>query len=396
MQMPKLSDTMKHGVVAKWLKKEGDKVVSGSPIVEIETDKATMEFESPSTGILLKIIVKDTESCELQAPIAVIGKQNESWEDALKNFNVPKKPENAPLKIKEPSSPTASSLKVEVSSQNESQKIKLSPLARKLAKEKGMDIEKIQGSGPQGRIVLKDILEQETTPSEMILSAVSLSPNKIPLTSMRQAIARRLTESVVTAPHFYLKIRINMENILNWRSKNKNVASLNDIILFMTSRALTKHKDVNSSWQGDHIMQYTDVNLCIAVALPAGLVTPVLKQAHLKSLSQIAKESKELILKAQTNKLTSQDHLGGTFTLSNLGMMGIDDFTAIINPPQAAILAIGQLQPLPFFDGDDVSWKKGITLTLSCDHRVIDGAIGAQFLQTLKTYFEDPLSALFL
>ncbi len=395
MQMPKLSDTMKHGVVAKWLKKEGDKVVSGSPIVEIETDKATMEFESPSTGILLKIIVNDTESCELQAPIAVIGKQNESWEDALKNFNVPKKTETAPLKIKE-SSPVVSSIKTEVSSSSESQKIKLSPLARKLAKEKGMDIEKIQGSGPQGRIVLKDILEQESTPSEMILSAVSLSPNKIPLTSMRQAIARRLTESVVTAPHFYLKVRINMENILNWRSKNKNVASLNDIILFMTSRALTKHKDVNSSWQGDHIMQYSDVNLCIAVALPAGLVTPVLKQAHLKSLSQIAKESKELILKAQTNKLTSQDHQGGTFTLSNLGMMGIDDFTAIINPPQAAILAIGQLQPLPFFDGDDVSWKKGITLTLSCDHRVIDGAIGAQFLQTLKTYFEDPLSALFL
>lgn len=395
MQMPKLSDTMKHGVVAKWLKKEGDKVVSGSPIVEIETDKATMEFESPSTGILLKIIVNDTESCELQAPIAVIGKQNESWEDALKNFNVPTKTETAPLKIKE-SSPVVSSIKTEVSSSSESQKIKLSPLARKLAKEKGMDIEKIQGSGPQGRIVLKDILEQENTPSEMILSAISSSPNKIPLTSMRQAIARRLTESVVTAPHFYLKVRINMENILNWRSKNKDVASLNDIILFMTSRALTKHKDVNSSWQGDHIMQYSDVNLCIAVALPAGLVTPVLKQAQLKSLSQIAKESKELILKAQTNKLTSQDHQGGTFTLSNLGMMGIDDFTAIINPPQAAILAIGQLQPLPFFDGDDVSWKKGITLTLSCDHRVIDGAIGAQFLQTLKTYFEDPLSALFL
>lgn len=415
MEMPKLSDTMKEGAVARWLKKEGEKVTAGIPVVEIETDKATMEFESPASGTLLKIIVGDKETCELNAPIAVIGKPDEKWEEALEKYMSKKKGSSGgQAKQAQPASlgtaaPVAAQSQAPVASPagSTAERLRASPLAKRVAEEKGIDLRSVQGSGPHGRIVVRDLESASSGAGALSSAAFASAPvaemEKVPLSMMRKTIARRLVESVSTAPHFYLTISLNMGPLLAWRKATVaklNEAerfSVNDIIVFLVSRALRKHPNINASWQGDFIAQYNAVHMGVAVALPAGLITPVVRHADKLSLIQIAQRGRELIKLARDGKLQPDDYAGGTFTISNLGMSGIEEFTAIINPPQAAILAVGSTVAVPAVDENgDVTVEQRMKVTLSCDHRVIDGAQGAEFLKTLKNYFEDPMTCLFM
>jgi pyruvate dehydrogenase E2 component (dihydrolipoamide acetyltransferase) len=422
MEMPKLSDTMKEGVVAQWLVKEGDKVTAGSPIIEIETDKATMEYEAPTSGVLLKILVANGGTCALRAPIAVIGKAGEDWQQALDAFGAgaptpavastsaaapaaPKAPSSAPTQT--PSAPAASATP-QAAPLGASGRVKASPLARKVAKDQGIALEQLAGTGPGGRIVLRDVASASpaqaasfSTPSRAVAAPGSV--NKVPLTMMRKTIAARLSESVQTAPHFYLTISIGMDAVLNWRKQVQNKLgdkakfSVNDVIILLAAKALRKHPQINASWGGDHIAQFADVHVGMAVALPAGLVTPVIRFADTLSITDIATATKALSAKARDGALQPQDYQGGTFTISNLGMAGIESFTAIINPPQAAILAVGATVPTPVVNATgQVVVEQRMTVTLSCDHRVIDGYQGALFLQTLKECFEDPFSAMML
>lgn len=413
MEMPKLSDTMKEGAVARWLKKEGEKVTAGHPVVEIETDKATMEFESPASGTLIKIIVGDKQTCDLNAPIAVIGKPDENWQEALDKYSAkkkggtaaPAKSASAPAAQTAPSAAAAATSATPTSTLD---RLRASPLAKRVAADKGIDLRAVQGSGPNGRIVVRDV-ENLTGGSAPAVSLPSFSGvpaaemEKVPLSMMRKTIARRLVESTSTAPHFYLTISINMGPLLAWRKatlakiSEAEKFSVNDLIVFLVSRALRKHPNINASWQNDFIAQYNSVHLGVAVALPAGLVTPVVRHADKLTLVQIAQKNRELIKLARDGKLQPDDYAGGTFTISNLGMSGIEEFTAIINPPQAAILAVGSTVATPVVDDEgEITVEQRMRVTLSCDHRVIDGAQGAEFLKTLKSYFEDPMACLFM
>jgi pyruvate dehydrogenase E2 component (dihydrolipoamide acetyltransferase) len=404
MEMPKLSDTMKEGSIARWLKKEGEKVSAGTPLLEIETDKATMEYEATASGVLLKILVGDGGKCELQAPIAVIGKADENWETVLAQFKEKKgAKKSAPTKEKELQKQAATTA-TPASSVASSSPIKASPLAKKIAADKGIDLNSLQGSGPNGRIIQRD-LHSVSAPSSItaLSSHVAQEVVRLPLSNMRKTIARRLCESVAQAPHFYLSLSINMTNLLSWRKQTLakmpdfQKFSVNDLVIFLTSRALAKHPEINASWKEDYIEQYRDVHMSVAVALPNGLVTPVIRFANKMNLIEIAQESKRLVIIAKEGKLQPSDYAGGTFSISNLGMSGIEDFTAIINPPQSAILAVGSTLPTPVvLENGTVGVEQRMKVTLSCDHRVIDGAVGSEFLKTLKRYFEDPASALFL
>lgn len=412
MEMPKLSDTMKEGAVARWLKKEGEKVTAGLPVVEIETDKATMEFESPASGTLLKIIVGDKETCELNAPIAVIGKADENWQEAVDKYLSKKKgAASSPAKASQPAAgtpaPAPSAASTPSAPAASSERLRASPLAKRVAEEKGIDLRSVQGSGPNGRIVVRDLDTASALSARPAFDAAPFAPvaemEKVPLSMMRKTIARRLVESVSTAPHFYLTISLNMGPLLAWRKSTvaklseAERFSVNDLIVFLVSRALRKHPNINSSWQGDFIAQYNSVHMGVAVALPAGLITPVVRNADRLSLTQIAQRGRELIKLAREGKLQPDDYAGGTFTISNLGMSGIEEFTAIINPPQAAILAVGSTVAVPAVDENgDITVEQRMKVTLSCDHRVIDGAQGAEFLKTLKSFAEDPMTCLFM
>ena len=402
--MPKLSDTMTEGVVSKWLLKEGEKVKRGQPIVEIETDKANMEYESSASGILLKILVADSEKCALQAPIAVIGKDGENWQDALKaaTATTKKKDDNEKVEnktAKEEKQSISHDAPAAIASQGD--RVKVSPLAKKIATERGLDLSSISGSGPNGRIIIRD-LEGSSQTQSTLSSSLKEESVKIPLSSMRKVIAKRLTQSMQESPHFYLKIGLDITKLLEWRKEillkipKEDKFSINDIVMFLTARALRKHPEINSSWKGDHILEYRDVHMCMAVALESGLVTPVIRHCDKLSLLDIAKESKRLVGLAKNNKLSPQDSTGGTFTISNLGMNDIEDFTAIINPPQAAILAVGASKEEVALEGEKLKSIQRMRVTLSCDHRVIDGAVGSYFLKTLKGYFEDPYKTLFM
>jgi pyruvate dehydrogenase E2 component (dihydrolipoamide acetyltransferase) len=405
MEMPKLSDTMQEGTIARWLKKEGEKVSAGNPIIEIETDKATMEYEAPTSGILLKILVGDGQKCALQDPIAVIGKADEKWEEAVNNYNAKKsagKPVAAHSKEAQKESPAQAPATQATAQVQTHDLVKASPLAKKIAEDKGIDLKTLHGSGPNGRIIQRDL--------ENVFKVTSASPShasaeieKIPLTNMRKTIAKRLLESVNTAPHFYLTVSLNMTNLLKWRKEallklpEDQKFSVNDLVIFLTSRALKRHPSVNSSWKEEFIEQYRDVHMSVAVALPNGLVTPVIRHADKLNLVQIAQESKRLVKIAKDGKLQPSDYAGGTFSISNLGMTGIEEFTAIINPPQAAILAVGSTIPTAVVKSNgEIGVEQLMKVTLSCDHRVIDGVLGSEFLKTLKQFFEDPASALFL
>ncbi len=411
--MPRLSDTMTEGVIADWQKKVGDTVKKGEVLADIETDKATMELESYKEGKLLYIGAQKGEKIQVNDLLAIIG--DEKKVDVKKIVDAVKNKGAAPVAAAaqttaQPEAATTAPAEQHAPSLNGDGRVKASPLAKKLAEEKGIDISKVAGSGDGGRIIKSDIDNykpaeaQSAVKSSLSAPAAIQQPSgqvsfeEVPVSQMRKVIAKRLAESKFTAPHFYLTMSIDMDKAVESRAKLNDVASVkisfNDIVLKAVAVALKKHPNVNSSWLGDKIRINHHVNIGVAVAVEDGLLVPVVRFADTKSLTQIATEVKDFAQRAKNKKLQPADWEGSTFTISNLGMFGIEEFTAIINPPDACILAIGGISPVPVVKNGAIVVGNVMKVTLSCDHRVVDGATGSAFLQTLKGLLEEPLRML--
>lgn len=406
IKMPRLSDTMTEGVVAKWHKKIGDTVKSGELLAEIETDKATMEFESFSNGVLLHIGVQEGAKAAVDSILAVLG---EKGEDVTSLIAANSQKEIIPeTKIEKPQVPESkekntSSFAVLPTQQNNSPsskiiatngKYKASPLARKLAAEKGLNLSLIKGSGESGRIVKRDI-DSFSGGNATTIYASTESYVEEEVSQMRKTIAKRLSESKFTSPHFYLTMEVDMDSVIEARKiineTNPTKISFNDFVIKATAAALRQHPNVNSSWLGDRIRRNNHIHIGVAVAVTDGLLVPVIRFADAKTLSQIAEEVKQLAEKAKQKLLQPKDWEGNTFTISNLGMYGIEEFTAIINPPDACILAVGGIKQKPVVKNGAVAPGNVMKVTLSCDHRVVDGATGAEFLNTFKRLIENPV-----
>ena len=419
--MPKMSDTMTEGTIAQWLVKVGDDIKSGDIMAEVETDKATMELESYEDGTLLYIGPKDGESIEVDAVLAIVGEKGADYETLLKaqqQKGVSKPQEEAPVK-QESAAPVSSAAPVTKSTETPSTntttsngRVKASPLAKKLAADKGYDLGQINGSGENGRIVKRDV-EAFTPQSSSTTSiaagnestAVQLpavvgqeSYEDVTLSQMRKTIARRLSESKFTAPHFYLTMEINMDKAMEARKSMNEVApvkiSFNDMVIKAVASSLRQHQDVNVSWQGDTLRKNHHIHIGVAVAVDEGLLVPVVRFADNKSMSHISAEVKDLAKKAANKQLQPADWEGNTFTISNLGMFGIEEFTAIVNPPDACILAVGGIKQTAIVKDGQLVPGNMMKVTLSCDHRAVDGAVGAAFLKTLKGLLEDPVRIL--
>jgi len=425
IRMPLLSDTMTEGVIAEWHKKVGDQVKSDDALADVETDKATMEVTAYADGVLLYVGVEKGQAAKVNDIIAIVGKEGTDVSALLKSGSKPAvaelKAELQPDKAKPEVESNAVAETQHVESDSTS-RLKASPLARKIAKDKGIDISQVKGSAEGGRIVKKDIesfkpAAQAQSPKASPAPAASAaapiaesSPAAIPqftgeekytekpVSQMRKVIAKRLSESLFTAPHFYLTMSIDMDSAMQARTKINEFASVkisfNDIVLKAVAVALKQHPNVNSSWLGDKIRYNEHVNIGVAVAVEDGLLVPVVRFADGKSLSHISAEVKDFAQRAKSKKLQPSDWEGSTFTISNLGMFGIDEFTAIINPPDACILAVGGIQQVPVVKNGAVVPGNVMKVTLSCDHRVVDGATGSAFLQTLKALLEEPVRLL--
>ena len=410
--MPKLSDTMTEGVVAEWTKKVGDKVASGELLAEIETDKATMEFESFYDGVLLHIGVEKGKTAPVNAILAIIGEAGEDISALIANAGSAApvveaakeevKSTPAPVaEVKTAPAPVASPAAVAPSA-NSNGRVIASPLAKKLAEEKGVDISTVAGTGEAGRIVKRDVDHYVPyTPAQRSFSAAPVGQESftdVTISQMRKTIARRLAESKFTAPHFYLTMDIDMDNAIKSRKSLNAIegvkVSFNDMVVKAVAMALKQHPTVNSSWLGDVIRQNHHVHIGVAVAVEDGLLVPVVRFADTKGLTQIGAEVKDFAQKAKDKKLQPADWEGNTFTISNLGMFGIEAFTAIVNPPDACILAIGGIKEVPVVKNGQVVPGNVMKVTLSCDHRVVDGASGSAFLQTFKNYMENPVNML--
>lgn len=410
VRMPALSDTMTEGTLVAWHKNVGDKVEFGELLAEIETDKAVMEFQSLADGVLLHIGVEAGTAVPVNAVIAVIGKAGEDVKAAL--ASVEQGSGNAAPKEETPSQEVLETVAAPLNTSNgaisEEGRTKASPLAKAIAKEAGIDLSEVQGSGDDGRIVKRDVeafLESQkggslgtSTPQQVTTQQATADGayEDVPLNQMRKTIARRLGESKFSAPHFYLTMEICMDKLIESRKYIKKISdtpiSFNDFIVKACAKALQKHSGINASWLGDKIRYYKYVNIGVAVAMEEGLVVPVVRNAEIKTLSQIANEIRDLAELARDRKLQPQDMTGNTFTVSNLGMFGIEEFTAIINPPDACILAVGRISPrLVMAANGEVKESNFMKVTLSCDHRVVDGAMGAKFLQTLRDILEEPM-----
>ncbi len=403
--MPKLSDTMVEGVVASWNKKVGDTVKEGEILAEIETDKATMEFESFYNGALLHIGVETGKAAEVNAILAIIGAPGEDISGLLNSA-----PVSAPVVDAVPSpSPVIAEPVVTTVVQkpatvvaNSSDRIFASPLAKKLAEEKGVDIQSIAGTGENGRIVKRDVDHYSPyTPADRPVFSSTPGQESYtdePVSQMRKTIARRLAESKFTAPHFYLTLDIDMDNAIATRTSLNTMegvkVSFNDMVVKSVAVALKKHPNVNSAWMGDFIRRNEHVHVGVAVAVEDGLLVPVVRFADSKGLMQISAEVREFAKKAKEKKLQPSDWEGNTFTISNLGMFGIESFTAIVNPPDSCILAVGGIKEVPVVKNGQVVPGNVMKVTLSCDHRVVDGAMGSSFLQTFKQYMENPAAML--
>jgi len=409
VNMPALSDTMEEGTLVAWHKKVGDAVESGELLAEIETDKAVMEFQSFYDGVLLYIGVEEGNAVPVDAIIAIIGEQGEDYKALLKSAdNVPQ--EVAPQEeIEKPSEEVLETVSAPLAKEEKKDsandgRVKASPLAKAMAKEEGINLSKVKGTGDDGRVVKRDIEEylKNPQPVETVVAPKAISVPEpegdyedVPVSQMRKVISRRLGESKFNAPHFYLTMEICMDKLIATRKQLKALTetkiSFNDFVVKATAKALREHKNINASWLGDKIRYYNYVNMGVAVAIDEGLVVPVVRNADSKALSNIATEIRELAARAKERKLTPEEMSGNTFTISNLGMFGIDEFTAIINAPDACILAVGGISPrLVLVDGE-VKESNFMKVTLSCDHRVVDGASGAKFLQTLKAILEEPM-----
>ena len=446
VRMPKLSDTMEEGVVAEWHKKVGDNVESGDLLAEIETDKATMEFESFQDGVLLHIGVEKGDAAPVDSILAILGEKGEDISDLLEgegkadskekksdksdkeesadddkqekeeekkeeeNKEVPEEDKSSADDEDQGSDEAEESEKKEENRSeaptrsNSDGRIIASPLAKRLASEKGIELSEVQGSGDGGRIIKKDI--EDYKPSKAKSSGASSAPvvgkesyTEEPVSQMRKTIAKRLAESKFTAPHFYLTMEVDMENAMTSR-KAINAAiepskiSINDMVIKAVAAALKKHPKVNSSWLGDKIRYNEHVHIGVAVAVDEGLLVPVIRHADQKSMVKINEEVVDFAGKARSKKLQPKDWEGNTFTVSNLGMYGIEEFTAIINPPDACIMAIGTIVEKPVVKNGQIVVGHTMKVTLSCDHRVVDGAVGSEFLNTFKKYLENPVMML--
>lgn len=412
--MPRLSDTMTTGTVATWLKKVGDTVKEGDMLAEIETDKATMEFESFNAGTLLYIGIQEGESAPVDSVLAIIGPAGtditgiaENYSKDVKTTTVTKTEASAPITTSQPTQETTTSDKGRVFA---------SPLAKQIAKEKGINLSQVKGSGENGRIVKSDVENftasaqpQTVVPStiEETQSVSAVKPfvpagesysEKVPNSTMRKVIAKRLSESIFTAPHFYLTIEVAMDEAMKSRATINTVpdtkVSFNDMVIKACAMALKKHPKVNSQWADDAITIHHHVNIGVAVAVEDGLVVPVLKFADQMSLSQIGITVKDVAGRAKNKKLQPAEMEGSTFTVSNLGMFGITEFTSIINQPNSAILSVGAIVEKPVIRNGQIVVGNTMKVTLACDHRTVDGATGAQFLQSLRTYLENPVTML--
>lgn len=404
IRMPRLSDTMEEGVIVAWHKNVGDKVVPGDVLAEVETDKATMDLESFHDGYLLYIGVKEGP-VPVDGVLAVIGKQGEDYKSLLEatsaGTNGNGKSESA---VKEPVKPESSQKQsAEPTAQQVGDRIKASPLAKSLAKETGVDLTQVSGSGDQGRIVKKDVEAAVRSVSRSSASTIRHTDGgyeDIPLSQMRKTIARRLAESKYSAPHFYLTMELDMSQAvedrkrINTQLEEDARVSFNDMIVKACALALLRHPAVNASWTDQAIRRHHDVHIGVAVAVEEGLLVPVIRHADRKSLSAIHTEVGELAQRAKSRKLQPEEMQGNTFTISNLGMFGIEEFTAIINPPDACILAVGAIVEKPVVREGKVTTAHLMKVTLSCDHRLVDGATGARFLNTVKQLLESPVTML--
>jgi pyruvate dehydrogenase E2 component (dihydrolipoamide acetyltransferase) len=414
--MPKLSPTMEEGQISRWLKKEGDKVSMGEPLAEIDTDKATMEMQALGNGVLRKILIGEGQSAPLGQTIAVIGEPDEdiaamlSEAPAQPQPQEQKKEEPAPQPAPEQPQPQSQPQAKAAAAANgrqpqatptDSGRMIVSPLAARMAAEAGIDLRSLQGSGPGGRIIKRDIEAAISKPApapapSYIQQAGASAYRDEPASQIRQTIAKRLVTSLGPVPHFFLTTDIEMDRAAEMR-KGINALdpelkiSVNDIIIKVVAAALIQHPEVNASYQEKVVRYYEQADIGVAVAIEDGLITPVVRAANQKSLSQIAAEVRELAERARSKRLKPEEYTGATFSISNLGMFGIDEFTAVINPPEGAILAVGAMTAKPVVRENEIVIRQMMRVTMSCDHRVIDGATGARFLQTFKKILENPL-----
>jgi pyruvate dehydrogenase E2 component (dihydrolipoamide acetyltransferase) len=415
LQMPKLSDTMTEGTLVAWKKKKGDKVSAGEVIAEIETDKATMEWESPEDGTLMEIYVEEGGKVNVGDRIAFIGGEGEvapgkeEKKPEAKAKEEPKAKEAIEEKLEAPKAaqkePEAEERPTRVEKPQAAQ-VKASPVARRVAVELGIDLSTVKGTGPEGRIVEADVRAAAKSIPKAVAAAPSIpaavkagESARIQLSGMRRIIAQRLVESLGPVPHFYLTIDVDAGPLMEAREELKSAGeeaeaakiTVNDFVLKAAVMAAVKVPRVNASFDGDAIVQYADVDLGIAVAIEDGLLTPVIRRAQNKSLRQISALARDLAHRARTKRMKPEEFQGGTFTVSNLGGMGIDRFSAVINPPQGFILAVGRITKVPVVDdGDQIVVGHRMSLTMSCDHRVIDGALGAEYLKELRHLLENP------
>ncbi len=425
IRMPKMSDTMTEGVLVSWLKKVGDKVSAGDVLAEVETDKATMELEAYEDGSLLYIGVNEGDSVPVDAVIAIIGEKGADYKallDVAGTYGGAKTKEAVEAgvdavtskEVEEEHIPGPKSEEENTGTSAANGRIKASPLARKVAQEKGITLSQLKGSGENGRIVLRDVenFTPSAAPHPQAAPATTAAPapqalpagvatedyEEVNVSQMRKVIARRLSESLFTAPHFFLTMSIDMDKAMEARVTMNEISpvkiSFNDLVIKAAAAALRQHPAVNSSWLGDKIRYNKHVHIGVAVAVEEGLLVPVVKNADFKSLSAISAEVKDLGGKAKSKKLQPAQMEGSTFSISNLGMFGIDEFTAIINPPNACIMAVGGISQVPVVKNGNIQIGNVMKVTLSCDHRVVDGAVGSAFLQTFKNLLENPVRLL--
>jgi pyruvate dehydrogenase E2 component (dihydrolipoamide acetyltransferase) len=419
VRMPKMSDTMEEGTLVSWQKKVGDKVKSGDILAEVETDKATMELEAYEDGTLLYVGIKEGEAVPVDGIIAVIGEEGANVEALLARENGEGGAEeaSAPAEEAKAAAPSSNGAEKAVTVADSDARIKASPLAKRLADEKGINLSQVEGSGDNGRIVKRDVDDfKPAAKTEAPAAASAPAPAKaaepaaasapatgdftdLPISQMRKTIARRLSDSLFTAPHFYVTMEIVMDKAMALRPQLNELSpakiSFNDMVIKACAVALKQHPAVNSAWLGDKIRRYNYVNIGVAVAVDEGLLVPVIRDADKKTLSTISSEVKDLAGKAKDKKLQPKDWEGNTFSISNLGMFGVDEFTAIINPPDSCILAIGGIKKVAAFKEDGTVYPTNIMkVTISADHRVVDGALAAAFLNTVKKLLEEPMSML--
>ena len=399
--MEALSPTMEEGRLVEWKKKEGDPVAVGEVLAEVETDKAVMELQARAAGIMLKHAIAPGATVPVGNLVGVIG---DAGEDISSLVAAKAAPVTKAVPAAAPSAPSGTSPRPTAEpAPSAGGRVKASPLAKKIAADRGVDLSRVSGSGPEGRIVVRDLDGAPAAPAATgvtapVIRAGTGEPYRdVPLSQLRKAIAKRLTQSIGPVPTFYLTTEVDMERVAEARqalAAAEVKISFNDIIVKAVALALRQHPACNAWWQDDRIRYWNEIHVSMAVAIEDGLITPVIRHADLKSLLEIGAESRDLAARARDRRLAPEEYTGGTFSVSNLGMFDIDQFTAVINPPEAGILAVGSIAPKPVAEGDRVVVRKRMRVTMSCDHRVIDGATGAAFLRTLKQMLENPLAML--